>query len=343
MTITGIWALVRKPDRRAFVVVAWIVMPCLALLMLSSSHGVYYRYILPILPLVLALPIIGIESPISRLRPKIGIPAARVLRISLLGLLAVSYVAGVSAYDRDYIATGPIKRDWRGLFHRYAAQATPASCLVLLDDLALAFYNEVPYYLAQTNPAPCVVDGRDPQLLDVITTHSDLWWGVALPQADRAPLASAFTGHATTELFTLLLLIHPNPTDTGSPVISTEATLQTIITGIDADLTGRSGTLAARESLANLSVLAGHPASSAAALLTGIETYWGDTDVQQWDHARRTLDRGELDRARALVIRLIALYPGNPDAYVLLAEVEERSGGTAAPVYRALAAALRSP
>jgi len=212
----------------------------------------------------------------------------------------------------------------------------------MLDDLGLASYNGVPHYLKRTAPSACAIDVRDPRFLDVVSTHDDLWWGVAVPQEDRTRLAAAFAGRATVERFTLLVLIRTGATTPGAASANAKSTLQTIIAALTPQLGDRDASLGAREGLVNLYALSGRPAASAAALISDVETYWGDTDVQQWDHARRWLKRGDYRRARTLAIRLVALYPGDPDAYELLAEIEDRAGGTTAPFYRALASALRA-
>jgi mannosyltransferase len=146
-TLIGLWVLFRRPNRRGAIVAVWLVIPCTVLLLLASSHGVYFRYLLPILPVALAIPFVGISALRTKLQAKALPRVAQALTLSLLALVLAGYLAGIRAYEQGYIATGPIKRDWRGAVDRYLGAATPESCLILLDDLGLASYNEVPYYL----------------------------------------------------------------------------------------------------------------------------------------------------------------------------------------------------
>jgi len=111
LTIIGIWTFIRRPERRGSIVAVWIVVPCLVLLVLSSTHGVYFRYLLPILPVALALPFVGIDASVKQLHRRVGAGAVLVLRFSLLALLFISYLTGIRAYEQGYISTGPIKRD----------------------------------------------------------------------------------------------------------------------------------------------------------------------------------------------------------------------------------------
>jgi hypothetical protein len=318
-------------------------------LFLRSSHVVVLRYFLPALPLLLATPVLGIlflTRPLATARPL----AAHGARLILLLVLGFASVKGAIAYNQDKVDIEPVKPDWRAVVHDYLPLANERSCLVVVDDVATAAYNVVPYYLARARSTACYVDGRSPLLAEVLASHHDVWLAVGTQWSGAdatAQLVGDLSEDPRVDLrpYGRILLIHPRSDQSATdPLVGLEPLLLRVAEIVEPE-GQQSRALAApavRETLANVSVLTGRGADEAAALLRGYSPPLGDQDELQWDRALARLDRGDVAGARALAIRLVALYPGNADAYDLIAQVEQRVDNDRASRYRSLATALRA-
>ncbi|HEY7033938.1 MAG TPA: glycosyltransferase family 39 protein [Thermomicrobiales bacterium] len=344
LVVTGVLAVVRARSREVAVALAWILVPCAILLSIQTSHVMNTRYVLASLPMVLGLATFGanglLPPPLRRARPRL----ARIAGAAILAVFFVFNAVGIRAYEARFIFTGPLKPNWRDAALAYTQAARAESCFVVIDGLGNAFSAVVPYYLEDAGAARCSIDARDPRLAAVAERHPDLWWGISTewyyPEQSQA-LVAALQQVGEVEVFDLVVLLHPSAGVTGGGTTGIEAVLRRAMDAAEPE-DCRSQILApsVRESLANLYTLQGLDPDQIVPLVAGFVPPLSDSDALMWDRAEQRLDRGDVDGARTIAVRLVALYPGDPRSYDLLARVEQAAGHATWQSFDRLAAAL---
>ncbi len=347
LTLIGLTQLVVR--RRASYVPAfcWIVVPTSLLLLISTSHFLHPKYLLFITPMLLASMVIGIDylvRPLARLgsgRAQTGVTAA------LLGVIILAYGFGVVAYQRGYSYGGAMKTDWRSVAQLYEQYSESNSCLILVDREAVAATRSIPYYLSTEAPK-CFVDVRDPSLVRDVDAHPDLWWAVEERQADVGSkdlerLAATFSETHDQWKYHGVVVFHArNASGQQTSRANVELMLTDMISAIQPTLGGDDQQASpARQGLANLVALEGSP-ERAELLLRGSDSDEVSHESYAWKYALRDIDRKDYDSARWWAVRIVAGFPGSPDGYELLADIEGREGSPSAQAYSSLADLLRS-
>jgi hypothetical protein len=265
----------------------------------------------------------------------------------LLGLL-VNYGMGLMAYQQSSVTIDLVKPDWRGATTAYRSRATARSCLVIVDGLGTAAYSVVPFYLEESEGQVCFIDGRSPLLADVLAQYDDIWVAMETQwypkqEIERFQALAAEVLSTQIESFDQIIFLHAGVGPSNDRLVPLRTVLQLALATLEPDsLRARNGVApGVRETLANLAVLTEREIGGASELLEGFLPPIGDQDHLQWDRAIMRLERADVAGARALAIRLVALYPGNPDVYDLMADIERVVNLERANRYRALATALR--
>jgi 4-amino-4-deoxy-L-arabinose transferase-like glycosyltransferase len=347
LTLIGLTQLVVR--RRASYVPAfcWIVVPMTLLLLISTSHFLHPKYLLFITPMLLASMVLGIDylvRPLARIasgRAQTGASAA------LLGLIVLVYSFGVATYERGYSYGGAKKTDWRSVAQLYEQHADSDSCLILVDREAVAATRSIPYYLPAQS-LKCFVDVRDPSFLRNVDAHPDLWWAVEERQADVGSqdldrLAAKFSETHDQWRYHGVAVFHARTPSGPQPSrAAAELMLTNMMSAIQPALEGEDQQAsAARQGLANLVALEGSP-ERAVLLLRGGDSDEVSHESYAWRYVQRDIDRQDYDSARWWAVRIVAGFPGAPDGYELLAEIESREGSPSSQIYRSLADLLRS-
>lgn len=347
LVTSGIITLVKTRTSEIALAMTWLVLPCLILLSIQSSHVLNMRYVLAAVPIVMAMPIYGglglLPPPLRRAKPGI----VKTLGVLLVVGIVLVNVQGIRAYEEIAIQTGPIKPDWRDAVMLYADSAGPESCLVIVDGLGNAFSGVVPYYLQRAgDTAQCSIDARDPRLLDVSTRHPDLWWAISTqwyyPKQTDA-LLEVLRAEGSVEIFDLVVVFHPRDQVTGSNPQAMDAFLRRAIVAAEPDdCRGSILAPALRESLANLAALQFDDPQEVAVLVAGFIPPMHDNDDLMWERAEQRLARGSLDDARQIGVRLVGLYPGDPRVYDLLSRIEHAAGNETWQSFERVSLALKA-
>jgi 4-amino-4-deoxy-L-arabinose transferase-like glycosyltransferase len=346
-TLIGLTQLVVR--RRASFVLAfcWILVPTSILLVISTSHFLHPKYLLFVTPMLLASMILGIDylvRPLSRIcsgKVQLG------MTVALLGIIVSGYGFGVATYERGYSYGGADKTDWRSVAQLYEQSSDSKSCLILVDREAVAATRSIPYYLS-SETSKCFADVRDPGLLRDLDAHPDLWWAVEERPADVGSqdldrLASAFGETHDQWRYHGVLVLHARDSSVQQQSRATaELTLTNMINAIQPVLgAGNQGACAARQGFANLLALQGSP-EQAVLLLQGSDAQEVSHESYGWRYAERDIERRDYDGARWWAIRIVAVFPGSPDGYDLLADIAAKEGSPSSQTYRSIADLLRS-
>jgi len=345
----GLAQLLRVRDSAATPTLIWIAVPLIILGIVDSNHVLEMRYILFVLPLVIAITLEGLFATVGLFSRRCS-ARSRQFGISAVstGLVVLSLL-GLTVQPTKAISGQPIKPDWNSVVEKYTAAASPESCLILVDGSGHAMFEIVGYYLNERDTEPCAIDARDPRFLEIVSTHPDLWWGIGTqfyPEERVTELRVEFSGDAEISSHFLAILIHPGIEAGVSPLALTRGVLQQAIETLEPVGSAKTSPYPSfRESLVNLTLLQCGTATSPAtvsSLLDGYLSYDRINSDLTWQRAEDRLARGDTDGARILALRLIGLSPGNPAAYRLLAEIELESGGRDATSYEWAATVLRS-
>jgi hypothetical protein len=346
--VLAIVALIRRPSDAGVISLLWVLTPFVVLGIVDSKHFVSLRYALFAMPFVIALVISGIRSIVLTLtRTSTRIRPASWLAGALAILVALSTFGLTMPITQAY-SGAPIKPDWKGVINGFIAESTPQSCLVLLDGRAHAINNIIPFYLKEMSSDACVIDGRDPALVETLESHTDIWWAIGTqyyPKAEIDALDSALSTDGSVDSYFLALLIHPNRSEqTLSQLEQSKLWLQRVIGMIEPVGSALiSQHPAARESLANILALecgVATPVDTITSLLDGYLSYDRVNGDLTADRARERLERGDLTGARDLAIRMVGVSPGDPAVYTLLADVERAAGNPSADGYTWMASVL---
>ncbi len=321
--------IIRSRNTKGAIAVIWTIMPMIVLFVVNSNHDLSLRYILFALPIAVAVALNGLFSFSRFLRRRI--PQIRILTSQelLFGSIIVLSIIGLAA-PAPIAAAGPKKPDWAAIVRDYAAVATPESCLIVIDGRAHATNNVIPYYLEQLDTSACAIDARDPAFLEIVRTHSDLWWGIGTqfyPDGEVTTLQSQMAQGAAVVSYDLALLVHPTvdgglhqPTQFLQEAITI---MEPVGSTVDVDHPSF------RQSLANLILLDCGIAAPPETITSLLDGYYPNerADIHlTWDRAEKRLARGDFEGASELGIRMIAISPGNPEIYRFLAEIEIASG-----------------
>jgi 4-amino-4-deoxy-L-arabinose transferase-like glycosyltransferase len=346
-TLIGLTQLVVRRRAPLLLAFCWILVPTTLLLIVSTSHFLHPKYLLFITPMLLASMVLGIDYLVRPLCRIASGKAQTAATAALVGLIVAAYGFGVVSYERGYSYGGAKKTDWRSVAQLYEQNSDSNSCLILVDREAIAATRAIPYYLA-SETSKCFVDVRDPSLLRDLDAHPDLWWVVEERQTDVGSqdlnrLASVFSETHDQWRFHGVLVLHARASSVQQQSQATaELMLTNMINAIQPVLgAGDQEACAARQGLANLLALQGSP-EQAVLLVQGSDAQEVSHESYGWRYAEREIERRNYDGARWWAIRIVAVFPGSPDGYDLLAEIESREGSPSAQTYQSIAALLRS-
>lgn len=349
LVIGGLLAVARARNERSAISLAWLGVPFVILGIIQSNHVLELRYVLFMMPFVFAAMMTAIFDTVDRLA---AVPVIHVghVRTTVLSVLVVLSFIGMTVPARDAIAGQPIKVDWKSVATKYAGSATSESCLIVVDGTGHAMFGIMQHYLDQTGSDYCAVDGRDPRLFDLIADRTDIWWavGTQFHTTDHVDaMLAEFAPDAVISEYFLALLIHPDSSRAGeSPEQSIDAFLRRSIAAIEPAGSVEDNPLPIfRESLANLLIVKCGEALPAATIVSLLGDYTHALNLNDdlaRGRAEGRLQRGNIEGARALGIRLVGLSPGDPTAYDFLAAVERSAGRQEEAGYAAAASALRS-
>ncbi len=327
----------------------WITVPLIVLGIVDSKHVLEMRYILFVLPVVIAITLEGLFAAVGLVTRRSTVRVSSVGISAVSTLLVVLSLIGLTVQPTRAISGQPIKPDWKAVVEEYTAADSPESCLILVDGSGHAMFEIVGYYLGELETDTCAIDARDPRLLEIVSTHSDLWWGIGTqfyPEERVADLTSEFGEDADVSSHFLTVLIHPEAHSRRPAVESTGTLLTRAIEALEPVGSAETSPYPSfRESFVNLALQQCGTATSPAmvsSLLDGYLSYDRINSDLTWQRAEDRLARGDTEGARILALRLIGLSPGNPEAYRLLAEIEQASGGGHASSYAWAATILRS-
>lgn len=346
LPLIGGYAVLRRLQRAEVAATAGVLCPLAILIAIQSSHFVQLRYFLPLLPLLIGILVSGMKylvHPLQRCPLGQGV---------LLGVLVsgftIGYGQGVLAYQRFNQHVELVKPNWRELVNTYREESHQNSCLIIVDPVGTAAYNVVPFYMQTSTQPGCYIDARSPLLVEVLAQHADVWVAVETGWYDRDDTFQlrrilAVDNNVDAYWFDGLVLVHLAADSGQTSHDALRKFLMQTYEVLEPD--SASGRLLAapamREALANLEILGDKDLQQAASLVAGYDPPLGDQDFLQWDRARGRLDRADIAGARALAIRLVALYPGSADAYDLVADIEQHVNPGRADRYRAFANVLR--
>jgi hypothetical protein len=243
LLLSGIALMQRQRALVPCLPIIWIALPLLVLLIIQSEHGLELRYLLFVLPIVFALMLQGpfkLADLLFRAGPSISL---RAWQSAVVTLLIVLSLIGIATPVRDSLAGHQSKPDWRSVVHEYASAATPGSCLIVVDATGQALYGVIQHYLDNIAPTQCALDARVPRLVDIIASHSDIWWGIGTQYYSTRrthELRKEFETDSVVSEYFLTMLIHP-PEPTGlSSRESAESFLRRGIAAVEPEKSIRS-------------------------------------------------------------------------------------------------------
>ena len=345
--MVGCVAMIRARRSGFIVAFIWIIVPFFVLAIIESNRGVELRYVLFVMPVAVAMACQGLRTIARRLVKRMPTRNPAMMSGGLIAIMLLTSLFGLTVPATRALQGQPVKHDWESLVRDYSAFATRESCLVLIDHTGHAGFNVVNYYLDELPGNSCAIDARDPRFLDVVATHPDLWWGIGTRFYSDSSLdqfAGAIDSWATISIYFMTMLVHPT-NDIYRSGQGAGAFLEQAITILEP--LGSSKQIlypALRESLANLLILRCGGAMPAATLNSLLDGFLSDSLINSeitWGRAQSRLDRGEYEGARSLAVRMIALQPGNPDVYTLMAQIEAAAGNPDAAGYLWAATILR--